>query len=340
LYANDQVEAVLGFERKKILGMKVSELYWDPTIREIRAADIDENGYLDRIVTEMRRADGTMVPTVHSLRSIEFDGGPAIVGAFMDITEQQKNELELRRARDRAEDANGSKTQFLAVMSHELRTPLNAIIGFSDMMQQEVFGPMGHERYGGYVKDIYQSGKHLSDLLSDILDLSRIEAGHLERDETVFDLSEIIGECIGFIRGRATEYGVIVRRSAPDPCPRLKADKRQLKQILLNLLTNAVKFTGPGTVVHLYVETAESGDLILRIKDQGAGIAEEDLERIMEPFTRLAGPQTSGVEGTGLGLAIVKRLVEGHGGSLQLVSKLGQGTDAIVTLPAARIEWR
>ena len=338
LYANEHVEVMLGCVEEGVLGRKIEDFYEDPASREGRAAAVREKGYLDRVIMEMRRTDGSLVPTIHSLRTIEFDGVPAIVGAFMDITEQQKNELELRRARDKAEDANASKTQFLAVMSHELRTPLNAIIGFSDMMQQEIFGPMGHERYSGYATDIFQSGKHLSELLSDILDLSRIEAGHLDRDETVFDLGEVIGDCIGFVRGPATEYGVAVRLSLPDPCPRLKADKRQLKQILLNLLTNAVKFTGSGTAVHLDVEVAASGDLTLRIKEQGAGIPDDDLERIMEPFTRLASHHTSGVEGTGLGLAIAKRLVEGHGGSLELVSELGRGTEAIVTIPAARVQ--
>lgn len=124
----------------------------------------------------------------------------------------------------------------------------------------------------------------------------------------------------------------------PDPGPRLKADKRQLKQILLNLLTNAVKFTGYGTAVHIHVDVAASGELTLRIKDQGAGIPVEDLERVMEPFTRLASHYTSGVEGTGLGLAIAKRLVEGHRGSLQLVRMLGQGTEAIVIIPACRVQ--
>ena len=155
LYANEHVEALLGYEEEGILGRKVEIFYEDPSAREGRAAAAREKDYLDRAVMEMRRSDGSLVSTIHSLRAIKFDGVPAIVDAFMDITEQQKNELELRQARDRAEDANASKTQFLAVMSHELRAPLNAIIGFLDIMQQEMFGPMGHERYSSYATDIF-----------------------------------------------------------------------------------------------------------------------------------------------------------------------------------------
>jgi len=337
LYANRQVEPVLGVKRGEMVGQSIQNFLGDPSSRGARVESIEELGFVDGSIIEMQRSDGTCVPTMHSLRGIVFDGVPAIVGGFLDITEQKRVELDLRQAKEVAEAADASKTQFLAVMSHELRTPLNAIIGFSEMMRQQVLGPLGHENYVRYAADIHRSGEHLLALITDILDLSRIEAGHLERDESVFDVADVIEECQRYVRGRAEENRVAVQTHLPNPCPRLTADKKQTKQIVLNLLTNAVKFTAVGSTIDVHVETVNGGDLRLRVVDQGPGIPEQDLERIMEPFTRLEGPLTNRVDGTGLGLSIVKRLVEGHGGQLKLISDVGRGTEAVVIFPAERV---
>jgi PAS domain S-box-containing protein len=336
LYVNAQVETALGFAPEEMLGEKVGKFFCDPGIRKSRAESVGEDGYVDRQAVEMWRRDGTRVSTMHSLRSIIFDGEPAIVGAFMDITAQQKVEFDLRKAKEEAESANASKTQFLAVMSHELRTPLNAIIGFSELMSKEVFGPVGHERYSEYLEDIHQSGKHLLALISDILDLSRIEAGHLDVDAEEIELSDIVEECVRFVQGRATENNVLITTDVPTPCPVIFADRRQTKQMLLNLLTNGVKFTRPGTTVEIIVEESDSGGVQLRVHDQGPGIPQEALARVAEPFTRLESSHTSTAEGTGLGLAIVKRLIEVHGGVLQLESTEGRGTNAFVSFPKER----
>lgn len=338
LYANGQVEPVLGWTAEEIIGENITKYFWNPSIREGRAEIVDEKGYVDQSIVDMRRRDGTKVPTTHSLRSIEFDGVPAIMGAFTDVTQQQNVEMDLRQAKEVAEAADASKTQFLAVMSHELRTPLNAIIGFSELMSQEVFGSLGHERYADYANDIQQSGRHLLALISDILDLSRIESGHLELEEVEFELADVIAECTRYIQGRAVENGITIKTHLPQPSPRLLADRRQTKQIALNLLTNAVKFSKPDTVVEIRADTSAAGELLLCVSDQGAGIPAGDLERVMEPFTRLEGTHTSRVDGTGLGLAIVKRLIEGHGGSLRLNSEVGRGTEAVVSFPQSRLQ--
>ena len=338
LYANAQTKLVLEREEVDIIGKSVASFMEDPAGRESRATAIAEKGYLDRDEIIMRLPDGTSFPTVHSLRSIIFDGVPAIVGAFMDITEQRRAELDLRQAKEEAEAANATKSQFLAVMSHELRTPLNAIIGFSEMMTQKVFGPLGHERYGDYAVDIHDSGTHLLELLTDILDLSRIEAGHMKREETVVNISSVVQECIGFVQMRARENNVDIRTHAFDAAPKLLADNKQAKQIVLTLLTNAVKYTTPGTGINIYWAIKASGELELRIVDKGPGIPRLDIERILEPFTRLESPHTSRVEGSGLGLAIAKSLVEGHGGRLDIVSDVGRGTEAIVVFPADRVQ--
>ena len=336
MYANGQAKLVLAAADDNIVGKSVAVFLEDPTGRESRAAAVAEKGYLDRLEIMMRRSDGTCFPTTHSLRSIVFDGVPAIVGAFIDIAEQQKAELDLRQAKEEA--ANAIKSQFLAVMSHELRTPLNEIIGFSEMMSENVFGPLGHERYDNYAKDIFDSGTHLLELLSDILDLSRIEAGHMDRDETMVDMADIVFECISLLRARAKECGVDIQTHAPDRGPKLMADRTQAKQIVLNLLSNAIKYTTAGTTIDIHLGLEASGELALRIIDQGPGIPVEDIERILEPFTRLEGTHTSRVEGSGLGLAIAKSLVEGHGGRLKLVSEVDRGTEAIVIFPAGRVK--
>ncbi len=338
LYANPQIETVLGVTPADTVGTAVSGYFWEPSARNERAQMVEEEGFVDHSYLDMRHRDGRRIPTDHSLRLIDYDGVPCILGAFMDISEQRSHEEELQRAKEAAEAANASKTQFLAIMSHELRTPLNAIIGFSEVILTEVFGPMANERYQEYVADIHGSASHLLALLTDILDLSRIEAGHMERVETIIELNDVIGDCVALVNGRATSKDVAIKTHLPKQELRVKADLRQTKQILINLLTNAVKFTHDGTTVHIHAETTCDGDLDLRVVDQGAGVPADKLDWIVQPFTRLEGTHTSRVDGTGLGLAIVKSLIEGHGGKLKLRSVSGQGTEATVSFPQSRLQ--
>jgi len=231
----------------------------------------------------------------------------------------------------RAEEANQSKSEFLANMSHELRTPLNAINGFSDIMKKELFGPLGDPRYAEYVNDILFSGQHLLSLINDILDMSKIEAGKMTLNTEAMQMNDMISQVIRIVRGRAEENRLKLIYD-DTTLPEIEADPRAVKQILLNLTTNAIKFTPEGGVVALAVEPKSAG-LIVRVSDTGIGISKENIERLAQPFEQIDSDHSRQHEGTGLGLALSKSLVELHGGNFTIESIVGQGTTVIFTLP-------
>jgi len=231
----------------------------------------------------------------------------------------------------RAEEANQSKSEFLANMSHELRTPLNAINGFSDIMKKELFGPLGDPRYTEYVNDILFSGQHLLSLINDILDMSKIEAGKMSLNTEALQMNDMISQVIRIVRGRADDNRLKLVFEE-DVLPEIEADPRAVKQILLNLATNAIKFTPEGGVVTVSVEPKSAG-LIIRVSDTGIGISQENIERLAQPFEQIDSQHSRQHEGTGLGLALSKSLVELHGGNFTIESVVGQGTTVIFTLP-------
>ncbi len=252
------------------------------------------------------------------------------------VIERTRAEHQLLAAKETAEYANRTKSEFLATMSHELRTPLNAIIGFSEVMMQELFGPMGHANYKDYAGDILHSGRHLLELINDILDVSKAEAGMIELSEEVVEMADIIEACLRLIRPRATEKNLTVETDLPQENIQVRADRRRLKQVVLNLLSNAVKFTEKGGIT---VELrGEPGDgMILRVIDTGIGIAQTDLERVMEPFVQADSTLSRSAEGTGLGLPLSRALMETHGGELMITSEIGSGSIATIRLPADRL---
>ena len=231
----------------------------------------------------------------------------------------------------RAEEANQSKSEFLANMSHELRTPLNAINGFSDIMQKEMFGPLGDTRYKEYVNDILFSGQHLLSLINDILDMSKIEAGKMTLNTEPIIMSDMIAQVIRIVRGRADENRLKLIYEG-NQTPEIEADPRAVKQILLNLTTNAIKFTPEGGMVRIAVEPKSAG-LIIHVTDTGIGISKEDIARLAQPFEQIDSQHSRQHEGTGLGLALSKSLVELHGGNFNISSVVGEGTTVTFTLP-------
>ncbi len=240
-------------------------------------------------------------------------------------------------ARAAAEDASHAKSQFLANMSHELRTPLNAIIGFSEVISREVFGPLENEKYHQYSGDIHSSGRHLLALINDILDLSKIEAGQYSIFEERVDLSIIADDCHKLLDLRASVNDIKIERRFSRSLPELHADKRAVRQIWLNLLTNAVKFAPSGSRVHIVADYGSDGSFCIGVHDEGPGIAEDELEKVMETFGQGKEGVSRPGSGTGLGLSIVKGLAEAHGGRFTLESELGVGTRASVVFPRNRV---
>ncbi len=262
----------------------------------------------------------------------------ALFGIMQDITERTLHERQLKEAKDAAERAYAAKSQFLANMSHELRTPLNAIIGFSEMMQRQLLGPIGTEKYLDYITGIRESGEHLLDLISDILDMSKIEAGKYELDVEELNAAKVIRLAVHMMEGRAQEAKIRVAIDIGNEDLQIVCDRRAFMQILLNLLSNAIKFTDPGGDVR--VECAGREDFMLvRVHDTGIGIPANKLACITNPFEQAASHYTREHEGTGLGLAITKDLVELHGGSLHIDSTVGVGTCVTVKLPYNAYEF-
>jgi len=286
------------------------------------------DGEPQSIQFRLRHKDGSYLTVEMRCQPVE-DG---IIAVTRDISALKKIEVDLTAARDAAEEVSRAKSRFLANMSHELRTPLNAIIGFSDIMRQEILGPMGNERYREYAGLIRDSGQHLVDLISDLLDMSKIEAGKFAIDAKPFELGALIEECLNMVRVTADNAGVILARDLAEELPSLIADRRALKQSLINLLSNAIKFTpAEGRVT---VAAHNDGDaLLLQVRDTGVGIPEKDLARIGRPFEQVEGDLQRMHKGTGLGLSLVKALAELHGGEMQIDSALGDGTTVSLRLP-------
>ncbi len=257
-------------------------------------------------------------------------------GQFANLEAEQVANMQMRVAMEEAKLASRAKSEFLANISHELRTPLNAINGFSQLMLNGTFGPLGDPRYHEYVKDINGSGEHLLTLINEILDLSRIEAGKRELSESEIELDHLIASCLRVVRPRAEDKGIALDNRVTDEAPVLWADETALKQVLLNLIVNGVKFTESGGRVCVSVERADGGTTVV-IADTGIGIAAEDLDAIMKPFGQAHNAMTRGQEGTGLGLPLAKALTELHGGTLTLNSVPDEGTTVRVWLPANRV---
>jgi len=250
----------------------------------------------------------------------------------IDLTDIAKAEEAMRDALSEAEEATRAKSQFIATMSHEFRTPLNAIIGFSEMLKEEYFGPLGARNYKEYAGDINGSGRHMLDLVNDILDFSAIEASKRQMEMEVFSFDEILRDSIRNVERQLAEKGLHLKREVPDDLAPMYADKRSIYQIMLNLLTNAVKFTNPGGSITVHAE-CDDERFTFSVSDTGIGIDASQLDTITEPFAQTHSNAHIAGTGTGLGLTIVKSLVEAHKGTLVIDSVLGEGTSVTISLP-------
>jgi PAS domain S-box-containing protein len=287
-----------------------------------------------------KHGDGHWIWLEATTRGIcdEATGELREVSTTRDISERKQQEIRMKLAQERAETANKAKSLFLANMSHELRTPLNAIIGFAGIMREGMFGTLGHPRYSEYSSLICDSGQHLLDLISDILDMAKIDAGKLELNFETVDAKAMVEECVRLLSERAETAKLRLGVELPAGPVALSADRRALKQILLNLLSNAIKFTHAGEVsVALRTQgSPQDSDVLVVVKDTGIGIPENDIARLGRPFEQVCVDPMLAKGGSGLGLALVRALAEKHGGAMQIESHLGEGTTVTIRLPRKR----
>ena len=340
-FASPAALPLLGVPPEQLIGLAPSALVHPDDLQAIQSAFMEASYFARAASAELRlkRADGSHVWAEIRCRPVPKTNGEAadIVAVTRDITERKAYERELIEARDLSEQANRSKSRFLANMSHELRTPLNAIIGFSEVMSHQMFGPLGGARYLEYSGLIHESGNHLLELINSILDMSKIEAGKFELSEEVFDLGAVADAAIRFVRLPAERQGVALKTTIASNVTQIFADKRAVKQILVNLLSNGVKFTPRGGEVRIMAGLDSQG-VEIAVADTGMGISRKDLERLGKPFEQVESEHVRSKEGTGLGLALVKALAAMHGGGAVLESTLGEGTVVRVRLPYAAVD--
>lgn len=287
-------------------------------------------------ITPLKRHESQLLDNDQQLRRIVDDLSRSQAALELKAYELAVMAQKYSEEKTRAEEASRTKSEFMANMSHELRTPLNAIIGFSDMMQQGTFGPLGHDKYREYCSDICESGRHLLDVINDILDMAKLEAGRIELHPELVDLDALLNDAIRLISGRADEKMIIVEHTATTGL-QLKVDRRAVKQIALNLLSNAVKFTPKGGRVRVRTRVVD-GEVVVSIEDNGIGIPKEMIARLAKPFVQVENQYTKHHKGSGLGLAISRSLVELHGGSLRIRSVDGQGTTVTLHLPGVDMQ--
>ena len=280
-----------------------------------------------------QRLDGSEFWANASITPLNWQGKRGALVILRDITEARRANEKLIQAMEAAEIANASKSEFLANMSHELRTPLNAIIGFSEIMHSEMFGPIGDRNYREYARNIHESGMHLLHVINDILDLSKIEAGRMNFSADDVELGEVVEESVRIFTRAAEGAGVSIEVMLEADLPRLSADRRMIKQMIMNLVSNAIKFTPTGGRVRVRARRGVSGFVEIAVVDNGIGIGREDLGRVLEPFVQAGGGLGLSSEGTGLGLPLTRSFAELHGGNFRIWSRPGVGTRSVLTLP-------
>ncbi|HET7849091.1 MAG TPA: PAS domain-containing sensor histidine kinase [Pseudolabrys sp.] len=342
LSANRSAEALFGYEAADFAALTFGDLFAPesrrPVLDYLHALARDKaGGLLDGGREVMGRVrQGGLIPLFMTVGRVG-EHADRFCAVLRDITAWKKTEDELIDAKRQAEKASFAKSEFLAKMSHEIRTPLNAIIGFSEVMMEERFGPVGNDRYREYLRDIHSSGGHLITLLNDLLDLSKIEAGKLELSFVAVNLNDVTQQCVAIMQQQASRDRVIVRTSLASGLPQVLTDLRSLRQIVLNLLSNSIKFTGAGGQVIVSTALTDCHDVVLRVRDTGAGMSEQELQTALEPFRQLASATRPETPGTGLGLPITRALAEANHARFSITSAINDGTLVEITFPHGRL---
>ena len=334
-------EALFGFDSSAVEGKDFATLFAIESHRAVRdyLNGLAENGVAsvlnDGREVIGREAEGRFIPLFMTIGRLPGDNGYCAV--VRDITQWKRAEEDLTQARSQAERASSQKTEFLARVSHEIRTPLNAIIGFSELMMDEKFGPIGSDRYRDYLRDINRSGNHVLDLVNDLLDISKIEAGEQEMQYEAVSLNDTLAECVAIMQPQANRERVIIRSSLASRLPEVVADLRSVRQIALNLLSNAIRFTQPGGQVIVSTGYEPSGDVVMRVRDTGIGMSLPEIDQALKPFKQINALKRGRHDGTGLGLPLTKAMVEANRARFAITSTPGEGTMVEVTFPATRV---
>ncbi|MDW6025139.1 histidine kinase dimerization/phospho-acceptor domain-containing protein [Mesorhizobium sp. BAC0120] len=334
-------EALFGFDSKDVAGKPFTSLF---AIESQRAAHDYLNGLSDHGVASVlndgrevigRESQGRFIPLFMTIGKLPSDSGYCAV--MRDITQWKRAEEELTQARAQAERASSQKTEFLARVSHEIRTPLNAIIGFSELMLDGKFGPIGNDRYKDYLRDINRSGNHVLDLVNDLLDISKIEAGQQEMSYEAVSLNDTLAETVALMQPQANRERVIIRSSFASRLPEVVADLRSVRQIALNLLSNAIRYTPAGGQVIVSTAYEASGDVVMRVRDTGIGMSQPEIEQALKPFKQINALKRARGDGTGLGLPLTKAMVEANRARFIINSTPGEGTLVEITFPSTRV---
>jgi PAS domain S-box-containing protein len=341
LSLNRSAEALFGYHQREVVGDAVTVLLSPES--HIVALDYLEGLRSSGVASLLndgrevwgRVRQGGAIPLFMTMGHLNVGPGRRFCAVLRDITAFKKAEGELVGAKRAAEEASAQKSDFLAKMSHEIRTPLNAIIGFAEVMLEERFGPIGNERYKDYLKDVHASGEHVISLVNDLLDLAKIEAGRLELTFTGVNLNDLVSTTVSLLQPQAARDRIVMRMSFAPKLPPVVADERSMRQIVLNLVSNAIKFTDAGGQVIVSTAVTDRGEVAFRVRDTGIGMTEQEVEAALEPFRQLATSRKRG--GTGLGLPLTKALVEANRGALQIASHPNEGTLVEVIFPPTRV---
>ncbi|WP_262029819.1 PAS domain-containing sensor histidine kinase [Microvirga sp. Mcv34] len=341
LSLNRSAEALFGYDEQAVAGDAITVLLAPEShmvaldyLESLRSPGMRSLLNDGREVVGRERQGGS-IPLFMTMGRLGDGPDRRFCAVLRDITAFKRTEGELIGAKHAAEEASAQKSDLLATISHEIRTPLNAILGFAEVMLEERFGAIGNDRYKEYLKDIHASGSHVISLVNDLLDLAKIEAGRLELTFTGVSLNELVSSCVTLLQPQAARDRIVMRMSFAPKLPPVVADERSMRQIVLNLVSNAIKFTDAGGQVIVSTAMTDRGEVAFRVRDTGIGMTPEEVEAALEPFRQLATSRKRG--GTGLGLPLTKALVEANRGALQIASRPSEGTLVEVIFPPTRV---